>query len=596
MYYGSHGTADGVWVNVNDIPFDGNHPIVYVTEGTHGFYPEAKVYNRMFGFGNDITSTGGITHIPTPIIFKSTLTEASAPEVNWIAVYKGQMADGRISSFAKKPWFETNKGNNGTQSPTGHDPLIYYTTNILIFILTMMIIYITGFLKLGLFVLTVGSYAYLRGSLNETKDVPLTFLQLAKLSNYTEEELEYTKLFWETTFNQSWLYLSDNYIKEWLTNERKKDVLRNFYNQNLIKNYEENIDYKMVTKDHELVKKYRSLNLTTDKKAPHNKKYFIVTGDCLKNLLMTSKTQKGREIRRYYIKTETLAREMSNYLIKYHQLLVTKETKLRTEAEKKALRIDSYIQHFIKKEKHEYIYIATTDINAQESIFKVGRCKKNLKGRLCVYNTGLVGNSRFYFTYKYLCHDAKKLENRICDILKDESIQGYREIFKMRYNWLEKIVNSICNNYNDEIDILNLYINNKHESIDLTPIIPEPINIDDSKTIIIECKSEPKNEEKKHVEIKNIDNLNNDEIKDILTQALKMYATNELQKDPLWTPQTIEDKIIIEWWKLTNYLMNLTGINNVRKLKKAKWKQHLKNIQNLSYKGLKKIKWCRSIN
>jgi hypothetical protein len=126
-------------------------------------------------------------------------------------------------------------------------------------------------------------------------------------------------------------------------------------------------------------------------------------------------------------------------------------------------------------------------------------------------------------------------------------------------------------------------------------VIPQFINIDDiidNKTLSIEYKyveaeSQPK------VSIKNIDDLSDNEIRDILTQALKLYATNELQKDPLWTPQTMEDKIIIEWWKLTNYLMNITGINNVRKLKKAKWKQHLKNLQDLSYKGLKKIKWVR---
>ena len=171
LYYASHGREDGIWKNSSDVQFEGYHPIVYVTEGTHGFYPEPKVYNRMFGFGNDITAKGGIRHIPAPVIFKSTLEEVSVSEstskINWITLYNGKMADGRISSFIKKPWLESNAGNKGTKSPPGYDHVMYYTTNIIIFIVILLIIYITGILKLGLTIFTIGSYVYLRGSIDD---------------------------------------------------------------------------------------------------------------------------------------------------------------------------------------------------------------------------------------------------------------------------------------------------------------------------------------------------------------------------------------------------------------------------------------------
>ena len=266
-------------------------------------------------------------------------------------------------------------------------------------------------------------------ALKETKDIPLTFLQLAELSGYTEEELKYAKLFWETTFNQSWLYLSDDYIKEWLTNEQKKNTLEHFYNRNLIKNYEENIDYKKIKKDHPLVEKYRWSKNTTDKKIPSNrKKYFIVTGDCLKNLLMTSKTQRGQIIRNYFIKTEKLAMMMFKYL---H--LLDKKYINELKEEVKTLEFSNKLLSTVYNPPKQYIYVASTNNYMKDNIYKIGRTI-NLQSRLSTYNTGRPDYDRYEYVKIYECDNYVDKEREINTSLLSYKLNPRKELFVMDYN------------------------------------------------------------------------------------------------------------------------------------------------------------------
>ncbi len=85
-------------------------------------------------------------------------------------------------------------------------------------------------------------------------DNQLTEYDIARFMNFTDEEIKMINLYWHPTFNGSWIYLSDEMILEYLTNETKKDALRHFYDRILLASYEEGIDYKEVLAEHELVK------------------------------------------------------------------------------------------------------------------------------------------------------------------------------------------------------------------------------------------------------------------------------------------------------------------------------------------------------
>jgi hypothetical protein len=89
----------------------------------------------------------------------------------------------------------------------------------------------------------------------------------------------------------TWIYLCDKIILQYLTYEVKKDSITHFYKRMLLNgDYKEYIDYKKVDRTHPLVIKYMFEN--TVKTPSHNKKYFIVTESCYKSLLDRRKYSK----------------------------------------------------------------------------------------------------------------------------------------------------------------------------------------------------------------------------------------------------------------------------------------------------------------
>ena len=88
-----------------------------------------------------------------------------------------------------------------------------------------------------------------------------------------------------------WIYLSDELILENLTNETTKFAVPDFIKRILITTYEEEIDYKQVLADNELVK--FSLSNSLRKNKPGNrKKYYLVTKKAYNNMIDRRKYSK----------------------------------------------------------------------------------------------------------------------------------------------------------------------------------------------------------------------------------------------------------------------------------------------------------------
>lgn len=143
----------------------------------------------------------------------------------------------------------------------------------------------------------------------------VTNIEFCRALNFTENELKYAVMFSDSAFNKSMIYLSDEIILGMLTDEQGSDAIRHFYDRKLIAKYEENVDYFEIDVDHELVQKHLKScppNLAS-KKFKHNKRFFAVTGDCFKCLLMES--VKGKVVRRYYLKMEQAAFIMKDFVV-----------------------------------------------------------------------------------------------------------------------------------------------------------------------------------------------------------------------------------------------------------------------------------------
>ena len=116
-------------------------------------------------------------------------------------------------------------------------------------------------------------------ALNKFNYSEVTIEQLADYFNFTDVQKNMIKRFWDSTFYDNYILLSDEIILEQLTDEKGKDALSHFYKQILLKYdskcnpyYKINDDYICITKDHDLVKMYNnshSLKLANQKNASY---------------------------------------------------------------------------------------------------------------------------------------------------------------------------------------------------------------------------------------------------------------------------------------------------------------------------------------
>jgi phage anti-repressor protein len=194
------------------------------------------------------------------------------------------------------------------------------------------------------------------------------------------------KLYWNPIFNKSWIYLSDELILENLTNEKSIYAIKNFYNQVMIPNYIENIDYKNITYDE--FKNFHWLFLTNENiplKPGNRKKFYLITGETYKCMLMSSKARKGKETRLYYIKIETLANTMKDYIYELLKIEIT-------QANQKALKFQTLYN--TNTQKHHFwkflikgacFYIIISGIDAADGIMriKIGVAGCKSKGTKC---------------------------------------------------------------------------------------------------------------------------------------------------------------------------------------------------------------------
>ena len=84
-------------------------------------------------------------------------------------------------------------------------------------------------------------------ALQLTDKEPLNETQLAKIAGFNDNEIQMLEMFWNPVFNQSWIYLSDELILGYLTNDTKETAIANFYRRILLPTYTEGIDYQEVS-------------------------------------------------------------------------------------------------------------------------------------------------------------------------------------------------------------------------------------------------------------------------------------------------------------------------------------------------------------
>lgn len=88
----------------------------------------------------------------------------------------------------------------------------------------------------------------------------ISYKDMASHIGFTEAEIARVSIFWDSCFNGSWIYLSDELILSELTNASGRSALSDFYKRMMTYGYTENIDYKLVSINDPIVAAYMQLN------------------------------------------------------------------------------------------------------------------------------------------------------------------------------------------------------------------------------------------------------------------------------------------------------------------------------------------------
>lgn len=218
-------------------------------------------------------------------------------------------------------------------------------------------------------------------------------------------------------------------------------------------------------------------------------KHLIVSPDCFKQSLMILKTNKSKEIKKYYIELEKIFKFYLQYQNKYQELKnleINKELEeVKSNLENKENEFKRFIinqsNKVIKLEKDEYVYGSTNNLNALSNITKFGK-SKNVISRLCNFNINALDDNQFYYFMIKKCYDSNTLESLIHSLLKPFNYKN--ELFQLHSTPLLKIVNKICFEYNKLTDLVNDYIENEfQDDLNLEIKIPKALVEDEIKKI-----------------------------------------------------------------------------------------------------------------
>jgi phage anti-repressor protein len=371
--------------------------------------------------------------------------------------------------------------------------------------------------------------------------------------------------------------------------KKGKDMMVVFI-RNLKKEFEENIDYKIVDKSHTLIKKFYS-TLKSNEKMPGNRaKYYIITGETFKLLLMMSKTIKGKETRKFYLKVETLGITTTNIMtqcfnimsnkqikeLKNNLLIKSKEIEDKTkeieQSKNKLIKLNEFVKVAQELKKDEIFYVATTDLYAKNNRFEYGGVANpnDLPGRLATYNTGRAEGDLYYYVKIIKVHKYKHIENCLDMLIKGFKDKAFskKEMVHMRYDCFAELIEFIIENHGKDIDFINehgkRFLKN---TIELEPILPEPIELGDY--IIIRRKKNGKEHELQKIDVSSWDET---KVQDLIKNLINQYAVIKLGTTYDFDTQKDSQTLQIIWKDFQDYLENYKG------KKKMDWRTALKSI------------------
>ena len=330
-----------------------------------------------------------------------------------------------------------------------------------------------------------------------------------------------------------------NKLKEHFTEEEQQLYVTNLY---MYMNYHQTNDYpinlenvfKMIgfankgnakrtlennfTKDEDY-----KITILPSEKGQIAREDIMLNVDTFKNLCMLAKTNKGKSIRKYYVKLESVYNEIIKEQLEQKEL----EFKEQLEAkEKELLRYKEKTYEEIEKTGH--IYVIKTDGGT-----KVGKTKDAVNKRIRGLQTGNVNNIETLFDFKTSNPDL--LEKCAHYILDRYRCNSNREFFDCDINYIKTIV-EICGSVIDTLKSTYQHIS-KDELVQ--KLKSNGIEIEVEETNANECDLDDQ-------EINDLYSWLQENIKEKRDSILKLKDVCELYSGKAKIPPKLSNKLRME--------------------------------------------------
>lgn len=260
---------------------------------------------------------------------------------------------------------------------------------------------------------------------------------------------------------------------------------------------------------------YKLLIIPREKKqnAGRSEHEIMLNVDTFKNLCMLAKTDKGKEIRKYYVKLENIHNKIVKEEIE-QQKRQLKEKDLELENTKKQLETKTKlaVKKWYEQAPGDMVYGVKSNKDDPNSLITIGKTK-NIKRRESDYHTCNQESEMFYIKRCYNCDLAEKVIHHILDKYREEKD---KEWFQISEELAKYTIDMVCDFLDSFIDcseeLINLKVNEKLSiCIEQANIIKNSQNIKkDNK----EKDKHDKNNNKKYNKDTNIKN-NIDDTKSI---------------------------------------------------------------------------------
>ena len=253
-------------------------------------------------------------------------------------------------------------------------------------------------------------------------------------------------------------------------------------------NFTKNEDYKVM-----LFRTEKQKN-TTENRGGHNQETIMLNIDTFKSLCMLAKTEKGKEIRKYYVKLENIHHKILREEME-HQKLLQESTQLELEKTQKQLQKISKLQikRWYDSEPGDVLYALVSNKEEGDSLIKLGK-SKNGADRETGYMTHNQSCEMFYVRKCYDCNLAEKV---LFHILDKHRVQNNREWFEISRELAIYTIDLVCNfldnfiNYSEELHHSKL-LESLSESLQIAKNLSEDEKQNYNKDVIRQPVKKPK--------------------------------------------------------------------------------------------------------